>query len=85
MAGVMKYLLVMVVLALAIMLWLRRQQRQNAPPAQALPAAENMARCAHCGIHVPQSQTLHYKGRRYCCPAHRDLNLETAVDRSFSS
>jgi len=73
MAGVMKYLLVLAVLALAIMLWLRRQRRV-APSASPLAATEAMTRCAHCGLHLPQSQALRHKGQQYCCAAHRDLH-----------
>jgi uncharacterized protein len=31
-----------------------------------------MVTCAHCGLHVPQSEALRKGARSYCCPAHRD-------------
>jgi uncharacterized protein len=32
----------------------------------------DMVRCAHCGIHIPQSEALQRDGLDYCSKAHRD-------------
>ncbi|MFP4147535.1 MAG: PP0621 family protein [Halorhodospira sp.] len=35
---------------------------------------EEMARCAHCGVYLPRSETLvDRRGRHYCSEAHRRL------------
>lgn len=34
---------------------------------------ERMIECAHCGVHVPESEGLSEAGRFYCCDAHRRL------------
>jgi len=73
MAGLIKYLLLLAVLAVAWIFCLRRKRRA-APSAQTYSPAENMVRCAHCGLHVPQGQALHHTNRHYCCAAHRDLS-----------
>jgi len=69
MAGVAKYLLVLVVLAVCGSLWLRRLRRRatHATPPQ---DQQIMVRCAHCGVHVPHAQALRHRGRDYCCVAH---------------
>jgi len=67
MAGVAKYLLVLVVLAVCGSLWLRRRRATHAAPPQ---SHQIMVRCAHCGVHVPQAQALRHRGRDYCCVAH---------------
>lgn len=45
--------------------------RQSNPP----PAAEieQMVPCAHCGLHVPESESVKAGGRVYCSEAHRRL------------
>ncbi len=38
-------------------------------------AADKMVACAHCGIHLPQSEALHGADRRpYCSEEHRSLH-----------
>jgi uncharacterized protein len=40
------------------------------PPVPAVPAS--MVRCAHCGLHLPQSEALlDAAGRSFCSAAHR--------------
>ena len=35
---------------------------------------ENMVRCAHCGLHLPEGEAVKtVDGYRYCTAAHRDL------------
>lgn len=43
------------------------------PRAGALPEAEAMVCCAHCGIHYPASETVRLKGQDYCSLAHASL------------
>lgn len=45
----------------------RRPQDQSAPRAQ----TETMRECAHCGIHVPESEAERDGEHFYCSPAHR--------------
>ncbi len=74
----MKYLLLLVVVALA--LWLLKTKGRAAPPpsgpkkgppkAPAQPA--QMLACVHCGVHLPQADTVQdADGRAYCSEAHR--------------
>lgn len=75
----MKYLLVLVVIWVAFMLWRsgrRREVERSAPPpsdAPSLPQA--MIRCAHCGLHLPAADALSGKGgKAYCSAAHRQAD-----------
>ncbi len=75
----MKFLLLTVVLWVAWSLWRNQQRRDAAPPqprraqpAQALPPVQ-MVPCAHCGMHVPQSEAVQSDGRSYCSSAHARL------------
>ena len=73
----MKYLLVLAVVAIAFWLW--RKARRPGVGAKAAPAAPPpdmplaMARCAHCGLHLPAAEAIAGERGRYCCAAHRQL------------
>ncbi len=74
MGAVLKLLLVIVV---GLWLWyspaLRRLWRPGdkpRPPGANLP--ERMVRCAHCGIHLPESDAVRSpEGSLYCSASHR--------------
>lgn len=71
----MKYLLVAGVLFVAWHLW-RAGRTACAPPPAArkpLPRPEGMVQCARCGVHLPQSDAIAWRGRHYCSQAHLPL------------
>ena len=76
----MKYLLVLVVLWVAFMLWRsgrrRDVERAKPPPSSnTLSAPQAMIRCAHCGLHLPAADVLPGKdGKVYCSAAHRQAD-----------
>lgn len=80
----MKYLLVLVVLWVAFMLWRSGRRREmehkaehKAPPrpGTTLSGPQAMARCAHCGLHLPAVDALPGKdGKAYCSAAHRQAD-----------
>lgn len=49
----------------------RRPPRGNVP--------ERMVSCAHCGLHVPASESVTSGGRYYCCEEHRSLDNDDRV------
>ncbi len=69
----MKYLL-FAVLAYVAWRWYTAQRAKDEPAAQAPPApaqpevaTEKMVSCAHCGIHLPQSEALAGPGSLHFC------------------
>ena len=44
---------------------------KGAKPNTAKPSGEDMVRCAHCGVHLPVSESLLSGGQYYCSEAHR--------------
>lgn len=74
----MKYLLVLVVVVVVAWLVLRRRDtpptvvKPKAPPAGAPADTQRMLVCAHCGVHLPQSEAqTDGSGRPFCSEAHR--------------
>lgn len=72
----MKFLIWLVIGALFVM-WLVRGKKT--PPshspqstAESSDRAEAMLQCAHCGIHIPESEAVHdAAGTAFCSEAHR--------------
>jgi uncharacterized protein len=73
--GVIKILLL---IAIGFVAWavLRAYQRSlNKPPAppRTEVTAEDMVRCAHCGVNLPRSEAIFSAGDFYCTPEHKQL------------
>ena len=70
----MKYLVLFAVLAVVYAVW-RAQRRASAPRqgnTQRPPIAppQDMVRCAHCGVHLPQNHALSSGQAWYCSQPH---------------
>lgn len=57
-----------------ILYWFLRQpgkrgSAQHRPPAPREPEA--MVTCAHCGVHLPVSESIRAGERHYCCAEHQ--------------
>lgn len=60
----------------AVVYLLIRSYRKNASgkgmPDQAGAVAEDMVRCAHCGVHLPKGESVQADGQFFCGTEHRD-------------
>ena len=60
----------------AVVYLLIRSYRKNATgenvPGQDEAVAEDMVRCAHCGVHLPSSESIRADGRFFCSAEHRE-------------
>jgi uncharacterized protein len=84
----MKYLLLLIVIALGVLL-LKKQffSSRNKPGVKytreddprTLRETEPMMRCAHCGIFVPRSAAKIVQGRHYCTPEHAKIAEQASV------
>jgi len=65
-----------------LMVWLVRGARRRdlpgaspkapaAPPEAAQPSSESIVACAHCGLHLPQSEAVEGAASWFCGEAHR--------------
>ena len=75
----MKFLVLLVVLAVAVAWVMLHTRRKQTPPVQPpqtttkTKTAAPMLACAHCGLHLPRSEALvDPAGHAYCGAEHRD-------------
>lgn len=66
----MSRLLFLIAIA-AVVYLLIRSFRKNTP-RQDEAVAEDMVRCAHCGVHLPKGESVQAQGLDFCSAAHRD-------------
>lgn len=73
----MKYFIVFAVVFLVAWRWrsarsstLKHQQQEK---AKAPAALADMVSCRHCGLHLPESESLRGEYGVYCSPAHRQV------------
>ncbi|MDQ5896263.1 MAG: hypothetical protein RLZZ592_174 [Pseudomonadota bacterium] len=66
-------LLLLVLSVVCLVGWLRGARRAPPAPARAAEpsAPQVMVRCAHCGLHLPESEGLMHDGQAYCSWRHR--------------
>ncbi len=68
----MKYLLLFAFLFVIWWAWKKRAGAEGVQKgARRSPAPEKMLVCAHCGVHLPESEAVSDGSRNYCCDAHR--------------
>ena len=48
-----------------------RRRTQELTQRQEKNAAEDMVRCADCGVHLPRGESLTVRGQFYCCVEHQ--------------
>ena len=71
----MNYLLLLVVLVVAYLLWRNARLERPAdkrPPARPAASPQEMVSCPVCGLHLPEPDAVRgADGRFYCCNEHR--------------
>ena len=68
----MKYLLLLGLIAVIWWSWSKRKAADASPPSPPR-GNEKMVCCAHCGIYLPESDSVADGAATYCSEAHRAL------------
>lgn len=70
----MSRLIFLIAIVVAIYLLVRSYGKNASEQnkSEAKNAAEDMVRCAHCGVHLPKSESMLVGGNFFCSAAHRD-------------
>ena len=72
----MKYLILLAVVGGLI--WWIKSNRKNKPPSETASSPTlDMVPCAHCGLHLPDTDAVHAQSGVYCSAEHRDLHERT--------
>jgi len=66
----MSRLLMLVAIGAAVY-WLLRSYGKEVS-RQDRPVVEDMVRCAHCGVHIPRSESIASGKNFFCSTGHRD-------------
>lgn len=72
----MKYLVLLIVLAVAIGVWRSRRAKETQAHTyrqSPSPDAQDVLACAHCGVHIPKAEALMLGSQAYCSAEHRRL------------
>lgn len=69
MGNVLRFLLVLIGAAIALMI-LRQALARRRGRRQTHDAARRMVQCVHCGVHVPEPKALFIGKQPYCSEAH---------------
>ena len=67
----MKYLLLITFVAVIWWVWKKRSLQPGPRPTPASRDPELMVVCAHCGVHLPKSDSVAENGAYFCSDAHR--------------
>ena len=67
--------LIFLVLGIVLAWWILKRYRKSMPREKPPPAgaAEDMVRCAHCGVHLPRSESHAGGGNVFCSEEHLRL------------
>lgn len=72
----MSRLLLLVAIAALVYLLFRAFRKSGAQQDQDKRLAEDMVRCAQCGVHLPKSESVMSQGQFFCSAGHRDAYLK---------
>lgn len=68
--------LLLIIAIVAVVYLLIRSFRKQAPQQDKAISAEDMVRCAHCGVHLPKGESIQDNGQFFCGAEHRDAHRQ---------
>jgi uncharacterized protein len=63
---------VFLLVAIAAVVYLLVKSYRKNVPQQDQTTVEDMVRCAHCGVHLPKSESILVDGNFFCSAEHRN-------------
>jgi uncharacterized protein len=73
----LKYLVLVLVLVAVYCIFKAYKRKTGSSGQRGTRAAEDMVRCAQCGVHLPRSESIASAGAFFCTPEHRRLHQKT--------
>lgn len=70
--------LLLLVAVILVVFWIFKGYRHSLdrPRQPGARAVEDMVRCAHCGLHLPKSESVAARGEFFCSDEHRRNHLK---------
>jgi uncharacterized protein len=62
----------------------RKRSMSGGNKRESLKQQGDIVRCAHCGVHIPQSEALTQIGKHYCSQEHADADQSEKRSGPFS-
>jgi len=62
----------LLLIAIAVVIYLLIRSYRKGKPQQDKIIPEKMVRCAHCGLHLPEGESIQAYGQFFCGAEHRD-------------
>ena len=62
----------LLIIAIVVVVYLLLRSFRKHTPQQDKAAAEDMVRCAYCGVHLPKGESVQADGHFFCGAEHRD-------------
>jgi uncharacterized protein len=71
--------ILLLLLCFAFAYWILKSYKRKIQRGAGRPRelSEDMVRCAHCGVHLPRSESLMSGEAFYCTPEHRRVHQKT--------
>jgi len=66
--------LLLFALVIAVLWWIMRGSGKSSEPGSSQSAVEDMVRCAHCGVHLPRSESYASNNEFFCSEEHLRLH-----------
>lgn len=66
-----RYLLIVLAIWAGIMIFRKLYIQKHNTPASRKLSEQNMVRCAHCGVHFPETDAIRDNNNVFCCEKHK--------------
>jgi len=70
--------LIFIIIIVLLAYWvIKARKRTNTKIESLTDASEDMVRCAHCGVHLPESESIVNEGDFFCSDKHYHKHIES--------
>lgn len=68
--GLFRLIIILAIIYLGYRLYLSWQKSKKKPKPEPPKQVENMVRCHHCDLHIPETDAIEHDGQYYCSQKH---------------
>ncbi len=72
--------LILIIIIALLAYWIIKARKHTNKKIESLTdASEDMVRCTHCGVHLPESESIVSEGDFFCSDKHYQQHLESKL------